>query len=230
MSTAAMLELQQIDDRLAGRRQAAREVEARIAGSPELDAARRRATGLAAERGMIEERLAAAARDSAALRGRVKVIDRQLYGGSVRNPQDLLTLQRELAEVRERLAEADDAELQLMEEAEAADAAATGAAAAVTTIEGDRSAAAGDERARLEALRAEIAELERDRAAVAGALPPDELALYTRLAARLHPAITQLKGDSCGGCRLPLGVREVRAARMGSELVQCSNCDRVVVR
>ena len=225
-----MLELQQIDDRIAGRRKAAREVEARIAGSPELEAARRRATGLAAERGMIEERLAAAGRDSAALRGRVRVIDRQLYGGSVRNPQDLLTLQRELAEVRERLAAADDAELRLMEEAEAAETAATAASAAVAGIEGARSAAAGDERARLEALRADIAELERDRAAVAGALPPAELALYTRLATRLHPAVTQLKGDSCGGCRLPLGVREVRAARVGSELVQCSNCDRVVVR
>jgi hypothetical protein len=225
-----MLELQQIDDRIAGRRKAAREVEARIAGSPELEAARRRATGLAAERGMIEERLAAAGRDSAALRGRVRVIDRQLYGGSVRNPQDLLTLQRELAEVRERLVAADDAELRLMEEAEAAETAATAASAAVAGIEGARSAAAGDERARLEALRADIAELERDRAAVAGALPPAELALYTRLATRLHPAVTQLKGDSCGGCRLPLGVREVRAARVGSELVQCSNCDRVVVR
>jgi uncharacterized protein len=225
-----MLELQQIDDRIAGRRKAAREVEARIAGSPELEAARRRATGLAAERGMIEERLAAAGRDSAALRGRVRVIDRQLYGGSVRNPQDLLTLQRELAEVRERLVAADDAELRLMEEAEAAEASATAASAAVAGIEGARSAAAGDERARLDALRADIAELERDRAAVAGALPPAELALYTRLATRLHPAVTQLKGDSCGGCRLPLGVREVRAARVGSELVQCSNCDRVVVR
>jgi uncharacterized protein len=225
-----MLELQQIDDRIAGRRKAAREVEARIAGSPELEAARRRATGLAAERGMIEERLAAAGRDSAALRGRVRVIDRQLYGGSVRNPQDLLTLQRELAEVRERLVAADDAELRLMEEAEVAEAAATAASAAVAGIEGARSAAAGDERARLDALRADIAELERDRAAVAGALPPAELALYTRLATRLHPAVTQLKGDSCGGCRLPLGVREVRAARVGSELVQCSNCDRVVVR
>lgn len=225
-----MLELQQIDDRIAGRRKAAREVEARIAGSPELEAARRRATGLAAERGMIEERLAAAGRDSAALRGRVRVIDRQLYGGSVRNPQDLLTLQRELAEVRERLVAADDAELRLMEEAEAAEASATAASAAVAGIEGARSAAAGDERARLDALRADIAELERDRAAVAGALPPAELSLYTRLATRLHPAVTQLKGDSCGGCRLPLGVREVRAARVGSELVQCSNCDRVVVR
>lgn len=225
-----MLELQQIDDRLAGRRTAAREVEARIAGSPELEAARRRANGLAAERGRAEDRLAAAARESAALRARVKVIDRQLYGGSVRNPQDLLTLQRELAEVRERMAEADDAELQLMEEAEAADTAANAAAATVTTIEQDRGDAAAGERARLEALGEEIAELERDRAAVAGALPPAELALYTRLATRLHPAVTPLQGDSCGGCHLPLGVREVRAARMGSELVQCSNCDRVVVR
>lgn len=230
MSAAGMLELQQVDDRLAALRATVRALEQHLAGSPELEAARARAARREAERRDVDERLGAAGRESAALRGRVGVIDRQLYGGKVRNPQDLLTLQRELAEVRERLAEADDAELRLMEELEAAEAAATAASALVTSIEGARSAAAGGERARLETLRAEIAELERDRAAVAGALPPAELALYTRLATRLHPAVTQLKGDSCGGCRLPLGVREVRAARVGSELVQCSNCDRVVVR
>ena len=225
-----MLDLQDLDDLLASRRRAARDVEARIAGSPELDAARARAAELDGERRSLEERVAAADREGAALRDRVKVIDRQLYGGSVRNPQDLLTLQRELVEVRERLAEADDAELGLMEEGEAADAAARDAAAAVAAIEGERGAAAGDERARLEALRTEIAALDRDRAAVAGALPPAELALYNRLASRLHPAVVRLQGDSCGGCHLPLAVREVRAARAGGELVQCSNCDRVVVR
>jgi predicted nucleic acid-binding Zn-ribbon protein len=225
-----MLELQDIDDLLAARRQAAREVEARIAGSPELDAARSRAAELGEQRRSLEERVAAADREAAALRDRVKVIDRQLYGGSVRNPQDLLTLQRELAEVRERLSEADDAELGLMEEGEEAEAAAREAAAAVAEIESRRNAVAGDEQARLEALRTEIAGLERDRAAVAGALPPAELALYTRLASRLHPAVARLQGDSCGGCHLPLAVREVRAARAGGELVQCSNCDRVVVR
>ncbi|TMD99527.1 MAG: hypothetical protein E6I76_02210 [Chloroflexi bacterium] len=230
MSTGAMLELQDLDDLLAARRQAARAVEARIAGSPELDAARARAAELGAEERTLEERVAAADRHAAALRARVKVIDRQLYGGSVRNPQDLLILQRELAEVRERLSEADDAELGLMEEGEAVAAAARDAAAAVAVIEGERSAAAGDERERLEALRAEISRLERDRAAVAGALPPAELALYTRLATRLHPAVARLQGDSCGGCHLPLAVREVRASRAGGELVQCSNCDRVVVR
>jgi predicted nucleic acid-binding Zn-ribbon protein len=230
VSTGAMLDLQDLDDLLAARRQAAKAVEARIAGSPELDAARVRAAELGEERRTLEERVAAADREAAALRDRVRVIDRQLYGGSVRNPQDLLTLQRELAEVRERLSEADDAELGLMEESETVETAAREAAAAVAAIEGRRSAAAGDEQARLDALRAEIARLERDRAAVAGALPPAELALYTRLASRLHPAVARLQGDSCGGCHLPLGVREVRAARAGGELVQCSNCDRVVVR
>jgi predicted nucleic acid-binding Zn-ribbon protein len=117
-----------------------------------------------------------------------------------------------------------------MEEAEAAAEAAAAAAAAVTAIEGDRAARAGDERARLLGLREEIAAVERERAAAAAALEPVELALYTRLATRLHPAVVRLMGDSCGGCRLPLGVREVRAARNGSELVQCSNCDRVVTR
>lgn len=225
-----MLELQELDDRLVARRRAAREVEARLAGSPELTAARTRVDALAAERGVLEGRLAAAGRASAALRSRVGVIDRQLYGGSVRNPVDLLTLQRELAEVRERLAEADDAELALMEESEAAEAEEREAAAAVAAIEARRSAAEGDERARLEALRSEIAAVESARAALAGELPAPELALYARLASRLHPAVVRLAGDSCGGCHLPLGVREVRAARAGGELVQCSNCDRVVVR
>ena len=230
MSTGAMLDLQDLDDLLASRRQAARAVEVRIAGSPELDAARARAAELDGERRSLDERVATADREAAALRDRVKVIDRQLYGGSVRNPQDLLTLQRELAEVRERLSAADDAELVLMEEGESVEGAARDAAAAVAAIEGERSAAAGDERARLESLRTEIARLENDRAAVAGALPAAELALYTRLATRLHPAVARLQGDSCGGCHLPLGIREVRAARAGGELVQCSNCDRVVVR
>lgn len=230
MSTADLLELQQLDDRITARRNEAHAVEQRLAGSPELDAARARAAGLAAERRDLEDRISAVDRASADLRSRIKVIDRQLYGGSVRNPQDLLTLQRELAEVRERLAEADEAELGLMEENEALEATAGGAADEVATIEETRRAAAGDEHARLEALRAEITRLEADRAAVAGALPPAELALYTRLASRLRPAVAHLAGDSCGGCKLPLGAREVRAARTGSELVQCSNCDRVVVR
>jgi uncharacterized protein len=223
-----MLALQEVDDRLVTLRSSAHRIEERLAGSPELEAARALAAERETDRRALDGRLAAADRESAALRDRARAIDRQLYGGAVRNPNDLLTLQRELAEVRERQAAADDAELLLMEEAEAAAEAARAAAAAVAAIEAERAAAAGDERSRLAALQDGIRVLEAEREAAAAALPPAELALYTRLAARLHPAVARLRGDACAGCRLPLAVREVRAARTGAELVQCSNCDRVV--
>jgi uncharacterized protein len=228
VSADGLLALQEVDDRLAALRASVRRIEAGLAGSPELEAARALATEREAERRAVDGRLAAAGREGTALRDRARAIDRQLYGGTVRNPHDLLTLQRELAEVRERQAAADDAELLLMEEAEAATEAARAAAASVAAIERERAAAEGGERSRLAALQEQIHVLEAGRDAAAAALPPAELALYRRLAARLHPAVVRLRGDACGGCRLPLAVREVRAARTGSELVQCSNCDRVV--
>jgi uncharacterized protein len=228
VSAAGMLALQEIDDRLAALRSSAHRIEEGLAGSPELVAARARAAEREAERRALDDRLAAAGSEGAALRSRARAIDRQLYGGTVRNPHDLLTLQRELADVRKRQAAADDAELLLMEESEAAAEAAGAAASAVVAIEEARAAAAGGERSRLLGIQEEIRILEAERDAAAAALPPAELALYARLAARLHPAVARLRGDSCAGCRLPLAVREVRAARTGSELVQCSNCDRVV--
>jgi len=42
--------------------------------------------------------------------------------------------------------------------------------------------------------------------------------------------VVQLLGDACGGCRIPLGISEVRAARSSDRLVQCPNCDRIIVR
>jgi predicted nucleic acid-binding Zn-ribbon protein len=68
------------------------------------------------------------------------------------------------------------------------------------------------------------------RAAAAAAALPADLRIYERVAARRRPAVVHLERDSCGGCHLPLGVREANQVRSGEGLVQCSNCDRVVVR
>jgi predicted nucleic acid-binding Zn-ribbon protein len=173
-----------------------------------------------------EAAVAAAAKESADLRQRARQVDRQLYGGTVRNPQDLLTLQRELEEFRGKLADAEEAELARMEEAEVAEQALRDARTALTTLEEQRAAEAGPQSERLERLRASLAELEARREELRGALPPAHVALYDRVAARRHPAVVRLLGDSCGGCRLPLGMREVHQVRIG-QLVQCSNCDRI---
>lgn len=228
MSAAGkLLELQNLDDRLSGLRADAANIETQLRGDPALQRARTAAEESVQRQHEADDEVQSAERLAASLRDRARLIDRQLYGGTVRNPQDLLTLQRELEEVRSQLALAEDTELALMEAAETADAERRDAEAAASAIEQSREAAQGPRTERLSQVRAAIDETQAERDALAASLPPEHVALYTRVAAHRHPAVAPLLGDSCGGCRLPLGLREARAARLGSELVQCSNCDRI---
>lgn len=228
MGAAGLLELQRLDDRVAGLITDIAEAEARIAGSPELDAARREQRRGELRRQAADAEVAALEHEAAALRERARLLDRRLYGGSVRNPAELLTLQRELEEVRGRLAAEEERELAAMEAAEAAADDLESAGRVVAAITADRAAASGGDADRLAALRTELADTRAERELAARRRSDAEVALYSRLAARLRPVVVRLAGDACGGCRLPLGMTEVRAVRSGDGIVQCASCDRVV--
>ena len=225
-----LLDLQRADDRIASLRDQISVLEAHLRSDPRLERARVDAAAAEAERRRADEAVAAADHEATVLRQRASVIDRQLYGGSVRNPQDLLTLQHELDDVRARVAAAEEDELVRMEAAEAAERGGREAAATVAALEAQRAANAGADAERLASTRAALAAAEEERARLAESIDRTALSLYTRLVARRQPAVVQLVGDACGGCRIALGMREVRAARAGGELVQCPNCDRIVVR
>jgi len=117
-----------------------------------------------------------------------------------------------------------------METAEGAGAEVERARAAVAARESERAALEGPRRERLQAARAELNAARTERAAAATGTDPGDLRTYQRVAAHRRPVVVHLEGDSCGGCHLPLGIREANQVRSGSGLVQCSNCDRVVVR
>ena len=117
-----------------------------------------------------------------------------------------------------------------MEATESAEAALATARAAVAAREEERSAQEAPRRERLELARGQLDEVLALRATAATAAGPADLRLYDRVAPRRRPAVVHLEGDSCGGCHLPLGISEANQVRAGDGLVQCSNCDRVVVR
>jgi len=100
---------------------------------------------------------------------------------------------------------------------------------AVTEREQTRAAAAAPNAARLEELTMLVADAESARTETAADVEAGALALYTRLATRVRPALARLKGDSCGGCRHGLGLNEVRAIRHGDTVFQCPDCDRILV-
>ncbi len=228
MGGPELLELQRLDDRLDALRGEEAALQARLAGSAVLDRARDALAEARDAQRAAEAAVRSRELEAATLRDRARALDRRLYGGTVRNPQELLTLQRELEEVRHRLGAEEDTELEEMEAAEAASATVKSAQAGLAEVEAGRAADAGPDTARLAAVERELADTIAERELVASRRTAAELALYRRVAAHHRPAVVRMSGDACGGCRLPLGLTEVRAIRAREGIVQCSNCDRIL--
>jgi predicted nucleic acid-binding Zn-ribbon protein len=224
-----LFRLQEIDTRIVHDSSRLRDVEAEIAADPELERRRRAARRLGRERATADADLATAEQEADGLRRRARELDRHLYGGSVRNPAELLGMQHELEALRRRIEAGDERLLALMERAEAAAAEQRDATAAVVEREGERADHAGELVEQAGALRAALEQHERDRTDLVASLQPADLALYERLRRRVQPAVVRITGDSCGGCHIPFANSEVRRIRVADEPVQCSGCDRIVV-
>jgi len=229
MSRASvLLSLQQIDDRIAALQSEIASVEASLRGDPELDrlrAAESAAQGQHRERG-TSARLAEL--EAASLQARIHDLDRRLYGGTIRNPAELIEMQRELDAMKVRLSTAEDDALERMEQADSALATMQAASANVVAREAQRADAMEPLRARLGSLVTQLDSANGERDAVRADAEPADLSLYARIASRRRPAVTQLAGEFCGGCRMPVSNEERRAVRTGTGLTQCANCDRIL--
>jgi uncharacterized protein len=229
MSRASvLLRLQQIDDRITTLRSEIDSVESSLRGDPELDRLRAREAVAHDEHRELSTSAKLAELEAASLQARIRELDRRLYGGTVRNPAELMEMQRELEALRVRLSTAEDDALGRMEEVDSALASLHAASADVAAREAQRSDAMEPLRARLASLTAQLENANSEREAVRGDAEPGDLTLYTRIASHRRPAVTGIVGESCGGCRMPVSNEERRAVRTGTGLTQCANCDRIL--
>jgi uncharacterized protein len=223
-----LLELQHADDEVERLVREVAATEAALAGDPELDRARDQATHTADAQRQAELRVRSLEGELDALRARVKTLDRKLYGGSVRNPAELLTLQHELDALKAQVSEQEDVTLAAMEDSEAIAGARRDQDGAVAAIEARRAEELGPMTERLGQLRQQHQAAVAARDALVEQVPPKSLALYRRVATRHSPAVVRVVSGTCGGCHLPLGAHEAHEARVGITLVQCPNCDRIL--
>jgi uncharacterized protein len=243
MSTAtpeqqrALLELERVDARL--RRIGARIGE--LTSDPETAAALQlRARAIAAAKELdaaeqaVRERLDAAEQKVARVQASIDKDRKRLeQGGSAK---DLMGLQHEIETRTRQLAEAEDAELEIMQELD--DAVERRARITPRLKEADadarRRVAARDEEGR--ALTIERDELAGAREAAAAAVgEPALVARYERIRTGRgteRPAAAELRGTSCGSCGTtlsPTDAAEFRAAPADAVLT-CPECGVILVR
>jgi predicted nucleic acid-binding Zn-ribbon protein len=147
------------------------------------------------------------------------------------NAKEAQGLESELAALARRKSDLEDAELSVMERLELADAAVAEQEGliAATNAEGAELSAEG-KRAVAEAGAAFDAAT-RDRAAIAGGLPGELMALYERVAARSSGAAL-LRRRTCEGCRMVLAGTDLQVLRQApeDEVVTCPECGCILVR
>ena len=175
----------------------------------------------------LELRLRESDRERETHRGRLRTRERDLMSGRIRNPTELIQLNQEVEHMRANFAQEEAAELQLMEEGEAAEEAVRIASG---HLDDARTRFAGDEpglRRELESLQSELDAVKADSAAAWAQVPPNFQAAFLRT--RAHPAVAEVDRNQCQVCHVTVTSSGMQALRRGEEVVQCDNCGRILV-
>ena len=223
-----LLAHQRLVDRERTLRETVERIESRLAADPEVVELEGSLAQVRAAQDTMSARLRDSDREREAHRAKLRSREKELMSGRIRNPTELMQMSQEVQHMKDRFAEEEEAELHVMEDAEAADAAVRDVAA---TLEQSRARSRAEEpalREELEASRLELAEVEAERDQVWSQVPPNAQSAYARL--RMHPPVAAVVGNQCQACRVTVTSSGMQLLRKGSDdIVHCDNCGRILV-
>jgi predicted nucleic acid-binding Zn-ribbon protein len=221
--------LQEIDDEVSSVSDTLEEVERRLQGSEELNAAREVFTTADAElteARRVQRRIEG---EVEGLTARITPEEKRLYDGSVKNPKELGNIQHEVELLKESRGKLEDELLEVMTRLEAAESAHAAAQKALVRAEArweaERSQL-GEDRQRL--ARA-LASAEAKRMAQQAKILPRNLAVYEDVRRRRGGvAVAHIGGGNCSGCRVSIPEAVRRRAFAPDQVAQCPNCERIL--
>lgn len=221
--------LQEIDDEVSTVRAALDDVERRLRGSEELDAARR---GFASAEDELQEAQRVQRKldgDIAGLNARITPEEKRLYDGSVRNPKELGNIQHEVELLKEQRSKLEDELLEVMARLETADREFRAAENALGHWEGSWEKEQADLKHEAKKLGDLLTRGEAKREGQKLKLNPRILNLYEQVRKqRGGVAVAHVQGGNCGGCRVQIPEAVRRKAFSADQVAQCPNCERIL--
>lgn len=223
-----LFDLQGIDLQIDAATEALAQAEAQLGESQAILAAHQALEERRHHRAQLESQLRALEWQADDLSAKIAIEEAKLYGGSVRSPKELASLQEEVNHLKRRRRDVEDRALDLMTQLEelketiAQEAAAL--AADEAAWEADQSRLKGD-RERLLGL---LQTLEQERRSQVAQIALADLEVYQRIRElRGGRGAVRIEQGRCSGCRIGLSMADLQRAR-GHDLVRCSSCGRIL--
>jgi predicted nucleic acid-binding Zn-ribbon protein len=171
--------------------------------------------------------------DVAQVKSRRERDQRRLDTGAVTSAKDLEGLQREVVSLDRRIATLEDAELEVMERLETAQAERDRHERELAAIDAELADLTARRDEELRSIATEVTEIRTERERAAGTLPGELITLYERVRAQ-HDGVGvgALRQRRCEACRLELNAADLRelAAMADDEVLRCPECNRLLVR
>jgi predicted nucleic acid-binding Zn-ribbon protein len=222
-------ELQEVDLQIDSKRQKLADVSSQIGESEALNQAKGTIVG-------EEERLAAMARrqreletEVEDLKSKAAVAEDKLYGGTIKNPKELTSIQEQVKNYQKKIGEIDDSTLEIMSEEDTLEQQLSVRREEINRLEKEWKAEQESLLKQQAGLEAELAGLEDARTGLASKIDTASLELYQLLKQkRQGRAVAKVELGMCQGCRITLPVSELQKVRQGQEIVQCGSCERIL--
>jgi uncharacterized protein len=202
-------------------------LETRLASNPEAERLERELAEAKALQQEVALKLRDRDREREDHRSKMRARERELMSGRIHNPTELLQMSEEVDHMKARLATEEDAELELMEEGERADAEVGRLERELARAQARSDAEAPELRTRLERKREQLASVESEREEVWTQVPPAYQAAARRV--RVRPPVVEVVAGQCSGCRVQVTSKQMQVLRRGVEIVNCDNCGRILV-
>lgn len=163
-------------------------------------------------------------------RDKAQVLEKRLYGGSIRNPHELDSLQTELTYANSQTKEAEDQVLELMISLDENEAALARSKEKLDEMERawvQTEATLSKEKA---TLGNRIEQLSSTRQELVSEIAAPMLSQYEYIR-KSHQggAMAKVERGMCTGCRLTLPTGELQRVRAARELITCSSCGRILI-
>jgi predicted nucleic acid-binding Zn-ribbon protein len=168
-----------------------------------------------------------------ATEARAAAVEKRLRSGESTAARDIVRWGEEIDHLKERAASLEDEAFGVLVERDAAEGELATLAEKLASAVSEVRRLRGELATAEAAVDAELARVQAERDAAAGAVPPGLLARYDKLRAHLGGiGAARLENGQCTGCHLALSPRDLDDARRAPDdaVLSCEACGRILVR